>query len=69
MSIPTGMSLYDALKIRWELKQDTLNGVVPARHANTYEVFLATAILAEQFEKTEKAQVILEQIRKESSGH
>lgn len=34
MSIPTGMSLYNALKIRWELKQDTLNGVVPWNHKN-----------------------------------
>jgi hypothetical protein len=63
--LPTSMSLYDALRIRFELKQDAANGVKEPRHAGTYEAFLATLLLAEEFEKTEKAQVILCEIKRD----
>jgi hypothetical protein len=59
-------SVRDALRIRWEMKQDTLRGVKPVRHANTEEAFLATCVLAEEFEKSEEAQAIYEQFRAEA---
>jgi hypothetical protein len=61
--LATSMSLYDALKVRFELKQDAANGVKEPRHAGTYEAFLATLLLAEEFEKTEKAQAVISQIK------
>ena len=59
------MDIRNALKIRWELKEDVKNGVEPVRHANTFKAFEATAILAEEFEKTEVAQAILREFEKE----
>ncbi len=65
--LPTSMSLYDALRIRFELKQDAANGVKEPRHAGTYDAFLATLLLVEEFKKTKKAQMILRQLKRESS--
>lgn len=59
--------VLDAVRIRWEMRQDILRGVVPVRHQNSREAFLATCILAEEFEKSEEAEAVFEQFRAEDA--
>ena len=65
MSKIVSSGVREALRIRWEMKQDTLRGVSPVRHVNTPRALLATCVLAEEFEKSEEAEAIYEEFRAE----
>lgn len=57
------MTLEEAVRIRWETIQDIRNGVTNPRHANTMELYQATQRLAVEFERSELAHVIRNQIK------